>query len=102
MKTFKITTNVQCTKTIQYIVEADSLDEAETKILYGEERGNGIEIISTGGYLQAKIKKPFNCDYVSAFKLCQIPESLSKQQLITFFEIVKMLSPLETVCFIVD
>ncbi|HSO86883.1 MAG TPA: LamG-like jellyroll fold domain-containing protein, partial [Draconibacterium sp.] len=34
---------------------------------------DGIEIISTGGYLQAKIKKPFYCDYVSAYKLCQIP-----------------------------
>ncbi len=50
---------------------------------------DGIEIVSTGGYLQAKIKKPFYCDYVSAFKLCQIPEGLSKQQLISFFELVK-------------
>jgi two-component SAPR family response regulator len=50
---------------------------------------DGIEIVSTGGYLQAKIKKPFYCDYVSAFKLCQIPEGLSKQQLISFFEFVK-------------
>jgi two-component SAPR family response regulator len=50
---------------------------------------DGIEIISTGGYLQAKIKKPFYCDYVSAFKLCQIPEGLSKQQLVSFFEFVK-------------
>ena len=50
---------------------------------------DGIEIISTGGYLQAKIKKPFYCDYVTAYKLCQIPEELSKQQLISFFEVVK-------------
>jgi DNA-binding SARP family transcriptional activator len=50
---------------------------------------DGIEIISTTGYLQAKIKKPFYCDYVRAFKLCQIPEGLSKQQLISFFELVK-------------
>jgi two-component SAPR family response regulator len=50
---------------------------------------DGIEIVSTGGYLQSKIKKPFYCDYVSAFKLCQIPEGLSKQQLISFFEFVK-------------
>ena len=50
---------------------------------------DGIEIVSTGGYLQAKMKKPFYCDYVSAFKLCQIPEGLSKQQLISFFEFVK-------------
>ena len=50
---------------------------------------DGIEIISTGGYLQAKIKKPFYCDYVTAYKFCQIPEELSKQQLISFFEVVK-------------
>ena len=56
------------------------------KILY---QIDGIEIISNGGYLQAKIKKPFSCDYLSAQKLCQIPEGLSKQQLISFFEMVK-------------
>lgn len=50
---------------------------------------DGIEIISTNGYLQTKIKKPFYCDYVSAYKLCQIPEGLSKHQLISFFEFVK-------------
>jgi len=50
---------------------------------------DGIEIVSTGGYLQTKIKKPFYCDYVSAFRLCQIPEGLSKQQLVSFFEFVK-------------
>ena len=50
---------------------------------------DGIEIISTTGYLQAKLKKPFYCDYVSAFKLCQIPEGMSKQQLILFFGMVK-------------
>ena len=50
---------------------------------------DGIEIISAGSYLQAKIKKPFYCDYITAYKLCQIPEGLSKQQLISFFEVVK-------------
>ena len=50
---------------------------------------DGVEIVSTGGYLQAKIKNPFYCDYVSAFKLCQIPEGLSKQQLVSFFDLVK-------------
>jgi hypothetical protein len=49
----------------------------------------GIEIVSTGGYLQAKIKTPFYCDYVSAYKLCQIPEGLSKQQLISFLILLK-------------
>ncbi len=52
-------------------------------------RIDGLEIVSNGGYLQAKIKKPFFCDYVNAYKLCQIPEGLSKQQLISFFELVK-------------
>ena len=50
---------------------------------------DGIEIVSTGGYLQAKFKKPFFCDYISAYKICQIPEGLSRQQLITFFGLVK-------------
>ncbi len=50
---------------------------------------DGIEIVSTGGYLQSKFKKPFYCDYISAYKICQIPEGLSKQQLISFFELVK-------------
>ena len=50
---------------------------------------DGIEIISAGGYLQTKIKNPFYCDYISAYKLCQIPEGLSKQQLISFFDFVK-------------
>lgn len=52
-------------------------------------RFDGVEIVSNGGYLQAKISKPFYCDYVSAFQLCQIPEGLSKQQLISFFDFVK-------------
>jgi two-component SAPR family response regulator len=50
---------------------------------------DGIEIVSTGGYLQAKFKKTFFCDYISAYKICQIPEGLSRQQLITFFGLVK-------------
>ena len=50
---------------------------------------DGIEFVSTTGYLQAKMKKPFYCDYVNAYKLCQIPEGLSKPQLISFFEMVK-------------
>lgn len=50
---------------------------------------DGLEIVSTTGYLQAKLKKPFFCDYVNAYKLCQIPEGMSKQQLISFFELVK-------------
>ncbi len=52
-------------------------------------RFDGVEIVSSGGYLQAKIKDPFYCDYVSAHKLCQIPEGLSKQQIISFFDFVR-------------
>lgn len=50
---------------------------------------DGIEVVSTGGYLQAKIRNPFYCDFASAFRLCQIPEGLTKPQLISFFEMVK-------------
>ena len=50
---------------------------------------DGIEVVSTGGYLQAKMRNPFYCDFASAFRLCQIPEGLTKPQLISFFEMVK-------------
>lgn len=50
---------------------------------------DGIEVFSTGGYLQAKTRDPFYCDFASAFRLCQIPEGLTKPQLISFFEMVK-------------
>ena len=46
MKTFTIITEIQCTKTIGYTVEADSLEEAESKITEGELRGDGVGIIS--------------------------------------------------------
>lgn len=49
----------------------------------------GIEIISNGGYLHAKIKKPLYCDYIKAYKLCQLTDNLSKQQLVSFFDMVK-------------
>jgi hypothetical protein len=44
MKVFRITTEVKSTKTIQYIVEANSEEEAELKIIRGEERGEGEEV----------------------------------------------------------
>lgn len=50
---------------------------------------DGIEIIANNGYLQTKIEKPFFCDYVEAFYLCQIPEGMSKKQLVSFFQLVK-------------
>lgn len=52
-------------------------------------RFDGIEIISTIGYLQMKMKAPFYCDFASAYKICQIPEGLSKPQLVSFFEMVR-------------
>jgi hypothetical protein len=44
MKVFRITTKVKSTKTIQYVVEANSKEEAELKIIKGEERGEGDEV----------------------------------------------------------
>jgi len=44
MKVFRITTEIKSTKTIQYIVEAKSLEEAKSKITEGEERGEGEEV----------------------------------------------------------
>jgi len=44
MKVFRITTEVKSIKTIQYIVEANSKEEAELKIIEGEQRGEGEEI----------------------------------------------------------
>ena len=44
MKVFRITTKVESTKTIQYVVEANSKEEAESKIYKGEERGEGDEV----------------------------------------------------------
>lgn len=44
MKVFKITTKVKSVKTIQYIVEADSIEEAEMMIIEGNERGEGEEV----------------------------------------------------------
>ena len=44
MKVFKITTKVKSIKTIQYIVEANSIEEAEMLVIEGNERGEGEEV----------------------------------------------------------
>jgi hypothetical protein len=44
MKNFIITSKVQSIKTLQYNVEADSLEEAITKFVEGEYRGEADEI----------------------------------------------------------
>lgn len=44
MKVYRLTTQVQSTKTIQYIVEAKTKEEAQKKIVEGSERGEGEEV----------------------------------------------------------
>jgi hypothetical protein len=59
MKVFKIITKVKSVKTIQYIVEANSIEEAEMLIIEGNERGEGEEIkdkIKWGSEVLTKIE----------------------------------------------
>lgn len=44
MKLFKVTTEVQATKTLEYMVEANSMEEAIQIVCEGEERGEGEEV----------------------------------------------------------
>jgi hypothetical protein len=44
MKTFRFTTTVQSIKTIQYVIEAETEEEAAYKLWTGSERGEGEEI----------------------------------------------------------
>ena len=44
MKTFRITTQMQATQTVQYIVEAETEQEALIQIISGAERGEGETI----------------------------------------------------------
>lgn len=48
-----------------------------------------LEIVSNNGYLVLKTGKTFFCDYQQAFKLCNIPEGMTPEQLETFFFLVK-------------
>lgn len=50
---------------------------------------DGIEIIIENRYFVIKTNDPFFSDYLEASKLCQIPGGMSKQQLETFFFLVK-------------
>lgn len=43
-KTFRIVTEVTSVKTIDYIIEANSEEEALDKLRQGEERGEGEEV----------------------------------------------------------
>jgi len=49
----------------------------------------GIEIIAQNRNLVAKMNHSFFCDYVEVSNLCQTPENISRQQLETYFELVK-------------
>ena len=44
MKTYRVTTEVQVTKTIHYIVEAETKEDAQQIIVEGSERGEGEEV----------------------------------------------------------
>ena len=44
MKVYKITTEVQTVKTIQYIVEAETKEDAQQIIVSGSEREEGEEV----------------------------------------------------------
>jgi len=50
---------------------------------------DGAKIISSNGFLILEITEPFFCDYEKVFKLCQTTGGMDKQQLETFFMLVK-------------
>ena len=52
-------------------------------------RFDSVEIILNNGFLQLKTEGTFFCDYIEAFKLCQIREGMTRQQLEVFFHLVK-------------
>ena len=52
-------------------------------------RLEGIEVVTQNSFLQAQMKEPFFCDYAEAFKLCQTAGGMNRQQLETFYLLVK-------------
>ena len=57
MKVFRITTKVKSTKTIQYVVEANSKEEAKELIFSGVEGDEGEQIYEEVDYKSEKIIK---------------------------------------------
>ena len=57
MKVFRITTKVKATKTIQYVVEANSKEEAKELISSGVEGDEGEQIYEEVDYKSEKIIK---------------------------------------------
>lgn len=58
-----------------------------------------IEILSNNGYLQLKTSGGFFCDYLEAYKLCNIAEGMNREQLEVFFHFVKKGSLLKGVAW---
>jgi len=50
---------------------------------------DGLEIVTTDGYLLARLSEPLFCDYTEAFRLCQVPGGMNRKQLNVFFHLVK-------------
>ncbi len=50
---------------------------------------DSVEIVSNNGFLQLKTGNSFVCDYIETFRLCQIKEGMSRNQLEKFFHLVK-------------
>ena len=57
MKVYRLTTQVQSTKTIQYIVEAKTKEEAQKIIVEGSERGEGEEVDDEIDWLTETVSK---------------------------------------------
>ena len=55
MKVFRITTKVKATKTIQYVVEANSKEEAKELIFSGAEADDGEQISEEVNFKSEKI-----------------------------------------------
>ena len=49
----------------------------------------GIEIITSNGFLRSEYRQPFYCDYAEAYKLCRAANGMDKKQLESFFILVK-------------
>ena len=50
---------------------------------------DSVEVVLNNGFLQIKTTGSFSCDYLEAFKLCMIPEGMNRQQLESFYLLVK-------------
>jgi len=49
----------------------------------------GIEMITSNGFLRSEYRQPFYCDYAEAYKLCRAANGMDKKQLESFFILIK-------------